>query len=252
MLQGKTQFGIGHIRFDNSLFEKSAARREASGGQHELTRIEHHLRQGISVNPMPTHTIINGHTIPRVNSPMYMPLFTEADCTAHLSHEEWWAKLDPDVRRKIASCGDGEHLAKIDSESRFHLVQSAKWRVEWGGALEEYDNRVMAAWTEIGASIGLQLAGWWSGFGENMPHINLGFFVCPNGGNGKIVAIMPDGRKVFTEVPPDFCHRDFTIFQAETLPRLLEQHGLARFDVSSSRLKNFFEEIFEELFACIE
>lgn len=248
MLQGITanQFGIGHITFNKSLTEKSAARREDFAARAKNP--EPGLRQNISVNTLQTHTRINGHVIPRVIRPLYAPVFTQADCTAHLTHAEWWASLDDDVRSIIASCGDGGHLARATSEERFGLVSHAKWRLEWGGAEDEYFNRVREALTELGQSMGLQLSSWaMASQGSQAAQFTLAHFNCPNGNNGRVVAILNDGRKIITEVPPGFTQDDFNRLQ-EDIQRRLEGRELNRPDAPLTKLEEFFEEAFEEIF----
>jgi hypothetical protein len=59
---------------------------------------------------------------------------------------------------------------------------------------------------------------------------------------------MADGRKVYVEVPPDFTQEDFNRFNADKLTSLLYNHGLAHTYSTPSRMKQFFEEIFAQLF----
>lgn len=205
-------------------------------------------KPGISLNPLPPYTRINGHTIPRTNLPLYSPAFTPADCTAHLSHEEWWASLDHEIRLLMDSKnnvpGTGEHLAHLDSEGRFHAVNAARMDIE----RDKYFTAVDRALAELAESLGLRFAGVRRMSLPSDPNqlIHKAFFECPDGGEGKIVVILPCGTKVFTNTPKEFTQEDFSDFSMKVLNELMEQ--ISNNEMSMSRMRRFFEEKFEQFF----
>jgi hypothetical protein len=199
------------------------------------------------LNPLHSFTRINGHSIPRYVPPAYAPKFSAEFCTAHLSHEQWWASLDDEIKLSIDSLnnviGNGEHLKHLTSEERFHHVNSVKEH----NKMLEYSDKVWAELSELATSMGMKLSGM---SGQSYPlKFTTAFFESVSGeGKNMILTILGDGRKIFTDVPESFTQQDFVDFNADILPKLLEKHGLNHADVSASRLKRFFEEIFEELF----
>jgi len=201
------------------------------------------------LSPLHSFTRINGQTIPRPNLSLYLPEFTPADCTAHLSHEEWWAKLDDEIKLTMDSLngvvGDGKHLAHLDSEERFHMVNATKQNIE----RNRYFAGVDAALSELAESMGLRFtaAGRASMPGAPNTFIHKAFFECPNGGEGKIVVILPSGTKVFTNTPEDFTQHDFNDLFNDVLNELMER--ITDNEMSESRMKRFFEEVFENFFA---
>lgn len=228
--------------------EHDEAARERTG---EAKATTHPTCPQISVNPLNSHTRINGHTIQRVNLPLHLPKFTTADCTAHLSHEEWWASLDYEIKMimdsKMNAHGTGEHLAHLDSEGRFHAVNAAKWSIE----RNEYLDRVNVAMTELAESMGLRLAGIRS---QSLPpdhntFVHMAYLECPDGGEGKLVAVLPCGRKIFTKTPEGFTNENFQDFSDRILGELMERISNAGYVFSASRMERFFENNFEERFA---
>jgi hypothetical protein len=173
------------------------------------------------------------------------------DCTAHLSHEEWWASLDHEIKLMIDSKmnipGTGEHLAHLCSEERFHMVNSTKMRIE----TDRYFAAVDSALSELASSMGLNFvgAGRTSISGDPNTFIHKAFFECPNGGEGKIVVILPCGTKIFGTPPEDFTQADFNEFFNTVMNELMEQVGDTNNEMSSSRMRIFFEEIFEQKFS---
>lgn len=203
----------------------------------------------ISLNPLHSYTRINGHTIPRSNLPLYMPDFTPADCTAHMSHEQWWASLDHEIKLVLDSVmnvpGTGEHISHLDSEERFHMINSTKMHIE----KRKYFDAVSNAFEELATSMGLVFTGARSSSMPNDPNafIHKAFFECPNGGEGKVVVLLPCGRKVFSNTPEDFTRVDFDDFFNDVMNRLMERLGENN-EMSSSSIKRFFEENFENRF----
>jgi hypothetical protein len=207
-------------------------------------------RPANTINPLQTYTRINGNTIPRLTLSRYLPEFTPADCTAHLSHEEWWASLDLEIKLNIDSVmnvpGTGEHISHLDSEGRFHMINSTKMRIE----ADRYFAAVDRAFSQLAESMGLRFTG--AGRqgmvgGDPNAFIHKAFFECPNGGEGKIVVLLPCGTKVFGTAPEGFTQVDFNEFFNNVLNELMEKISESNNEMSSSRMKRFFEEAIENL-----
>ena len=244
--------GTRNFLYERNFQRNSATNLEAVGliEKRENISLAPDTRPNDFLSPLHSFTRINGHSIPRFNPQMYRPEFTPEHCTAHLSHEEWWASLDLEIKLAIDSLnnvpGTGQHIAHLDSEGRFHHVNSVKEHIR----MREHDDRLHEALSEMAESMGMKLSSTtWQSYPLNFA---MALFECPNGErNSMIVTILEDGRKIFTKVSEGFTVRDFTEFAGKTLVELLEKHGLNNADVSASRLKSFFEDTFEKLFGGI-
>jgi len=193
--------------------------------------------------PRQVYTRINGQNIPRPNFSWYLPPFSQEHCTAHLSHEEWMNTLDDEVRRRLDSHGNAEHLSYLNSECRFHMVALVELEIELG--IQEYHEKVFNAFIEMAESMGLLFAG----LSESTYPIryDMAHFKCPDGDEGKMVVVLADGRKIFADVPPDFSQEGFRMLD-KRIQQLMLEMDLLRSDVLESRLQRFFEELFDEIF----
>ena len=213
---------------------------EPNQTQHSAPRINLFLAE---TPPRQTYTRINGQNIPRPNFPMYMPPFSKEYCTAHLSHEEWMDTLDDEVRRRLDSHGNAEHLSHLSSECRFHIATRVELEIELG--IAEYHESVLNAFINMAESMGLVLSGL---DGSIYPvRYDMAHFKCPDGGDGKMVVVLADGRKIFANVPPDFSQEDFRRLD-KRIQQLMQEMDLLRSGVLESRLQRFFEELFDEMF----
>jgi len=203
------------------------------------------VEPGRSARSFPQFTRINGHSIPRVQLPLYAePFIPEKHCTAHLTHEEWMETLSPEIRRRLDSHGNAEHLAHLDSEARFHISCSVKHH--YHAKIDEYLARLNEALESLGQSMGMIFMGAATQFFPP-PQVSIASFQCPDGGPDRIVTILECGAKIFTDVPPGFVTDKFQDFVNDILNELMQlinENGA----LSNSQVRSFFERRFDELF----